>query len=192
MLEFRCGTGRCDFVDGLGTPHGGFEGPALLAGSGAGSLFHRFESVVPDPFLRAFRKEPFLSEAVIGGRSALDFLAGGDFVMASFFEGGLSEPLMDEAELIGFLDRFWLATFSIPFGARIDELPTTFAFPKSTDPEVLLRVLGFTGESFLGSSGPSSVIRDELGDTMNPEGSSAVARGASFISSSLSTASSAS
>ncbi len=106
MLGFRWGTGSCDFVDGLGTPQGGFDALALLDDSEAWSLFHKFESVVPDPFLRAFRKEGFFSAGFTCGRSSFDFFVSGDFVVAIFLGGGLSEPLMDEAELIGFLDLF--------------------------------------------------------------------------------------
>ena len=69
-------------------------------------MFHKFERVVPEPFLRALRKEAFFSEGFAVGRSCLDSFADGDFVMATFLGSGLSEPLIDEAELIGFLDRF--------------------------------------------------------------------------------------
>jgi hypothetical protein len=106
MLEFRRGTGSCDFADGLGTTQGGFDVLALLEDSEAWSLFHKLERVAPDPFLKALRKEPFFSEGFICGRSSFDFFVGGDFVIDIFLGAGLSEPLMDEAELIGFLDLF--------------------------------------------------------------------------------------
>lgn len=91
------------FVDVVVTPQAGFE--AALLDSEAESLFHRFESVVPDPFLSAFRNEGFFSEAATCGLS-FAFLVGGDFLTATFLGGGFSEPLMDDAELIGFRDRF--------------------------------------------------------------------------------------
>jgi hypothetical protein len=93
-------------VGWFGTPHGGLRGPLLLAEASDGwSLFHRFDKVVPEPFLRAFRKDPFFSEGFEGGLS-FDFFVGGDFVTAAFFCGGWSEPLMEDAALIGFLNRF--------------------------------------------------------------------------------------
>jgi hypothetical protein len=106
MLEFRGGIGKVDFevVGGLGIPHGGLCGPDLLVEASVGwSLFHRFDSVVAEPFLRAFRKEPFFSEGFEGGLS-FDFFVGGDFVTAAFFWGGWS--LIEDAALIGFLVRF--------------------------------------------------------------------------------------
>jgi hypothetical protein len=62
------------------------------------------ESAVVEPFLNVFRNDPFLSADF--GLSDLSFFAAGDFVPESFLGGGLSEPLIDEAALIRFRERF--------------------------------------------------------------------------------------
>lgn len=106
MLEFLCGTGRLDlaFGDGVWPPHAGFGvGVLEVEGSDAFSLFQRFDNAVPDPFLRAFRKDPFFSAGFTNGRSCFDFFDSEGFV-ANFFGGGTSE--IDDAELIGFLVLF--------------------------------------------------------------------------------------
>jgi len=110
MLEFLAGRGRVDLEAGAGfeVPHGGrcCNDFGCATGPAGGSLFQRFESAVADPFLRVLRKEPFLSTGFDDGLSDLSFLVAGEFVPDKFLGGGLSEPLMDEAELIGFRDLF--------------------------------------------------------------------------------------
>jgi hypothetical protein len=65
------------------------------------------DSALLEPLRSALRKDPFFSEVLVGGRSDFAFFAGGGLVIVAFFcGGGGSEPLIDEAELIGFLERF--------------------------------------------------------------------------------------
>ena len=92
-------------------------------------MFQRFERAVADPFFNVFRKDPFFSPDFVGGLSDLSFFAAGDFVPENFLGGGLSEPLIDEAALMGFRDRFWLAALSLETG--IDENPSGFSSPES-------------------------------------------------------------
>jgi hypothetical protein len=65
------------------------------------------DSALLDPLRSALRKDPFFSEDFVVGRSDFAFFADSGLVIAAFFcGGGGSEPLIDEAELIGFLERF--------------------------------------------------------------------------------------
>ena len=99
----------------IGAPQGGRWVDLVLIGSEAkASLFQRFESVVLDPFLSASRKEPFFSEGLlIVGLSDFNLLLAGAFPIKDLWLDIVSDPLIDDAALIGFLERFWFAPCSL-------------------------------------------------------------------------------
>jgi len=122
-------------TEGFGTPQAGFEVADFDEdASGELSLLHICDKALLEPFLSALRNEPFFSDPLAGGLSLLDLLDGGGLLRVVFFcGGGGSAPLIDEDELIGFLERFWFATFSRPFGRGILESPVGLVSADSVD-----------------------------------------------------------